>query len=763
LLRPLTPNPSPPVRRGELSSRHAEFQPLVAMYRTLFLTLTAVSWCVNAHAAERFEVWQRDGSRREGKLLENLFDAQDGPKLDGQPIDAADQRLRAIHDTSLKSLPPRSFVEFANGDVLPGRVESFVPASPNGGQAHFVVHVDSDASPADLVNETVAVRESAVKRIVQGRVSRDDFEPGRVRLRDGRRLAAKSVRFEPDGVKFLTDDEVVTVSFDDLQELHIPKADLSAAVLEDGVWSQPDGRGTVARVRTTGGTQVTFTRRLLQRNGGAIALQPNWSLETLEVATNSIVWLTLRDTDEVPLSLLPVAAVRTTSGVHHWPWQRNQNVRGSDLRCRSLAADLGIGTHSHCEIEFELPAGATEFTTSVGIDDLAGRGGCVTCRIHRDDVQSQPTWSSGFLVGGGEPIHVGPLNVVGAKRLVLVTEFGHDGRPAGADPLDIRDHLNWLLPLVRIDAKQLPQPTANLARWLPALDGWSVSDSHRRRIGIRPVWDAQRKVWTYASVDSSADDATPVEFTRSLRVGLENARLVVAATHDGDGLRGFRLEVRVDGRLVNSAANGDVESRRGSFQRIEEREYGLAEFIGREVRVSVTVVREGERTSPPVGVVWRRLATLPLIEELPADGRPLALEVPLTSLQAEQVRVGERDAKLMLSPGRLTDGTPLAIRGARFEQGMGVPTGSEITFRLQPGWTRYVAVIGLADGGQSAGPFEILLDGQPHWKDSAAKYDRTSPGRQIDVPIPARHERITIKVGGRDGFAAWAVAGFRKD
>jgi hypothetical protein len=484
----------------------------------------------------------------------------------------------------------------------------------------------------------------------------------------------------------------------------------------------------------------------------------------LQLATIGVVWLTVRDADEVPLSLLTVAVGRSKTGVHHWPWRRNENVRGGDLQCRTLAADLGVGTHSHCEVEFDLPAGATDFSTFVGIDDVVGRGGCVTCRIHRDDVQAPPVWSSGFVMGGSEPLRVGPLNVAGAKRLVLVTDFGHDGRPAGADPLDIRDHLDWLLPLVRIDGRQLPRPSENVARWLPALEGWSIADSQRDRVSIRPVWDTHRKAWTYSFLDApEVAGGTAVELTRMVRVGYQNARLVVAAVPDGQGSRGYRIELRADGKPITSTLNGDVDSRSSSFQRAEEREYSLGEFIGREIRLSVAIIREGDRNAQQVGVVWRRLDTLPLIDNLPADGRLLEPDVVLTSLSPERVLAGGRDPKLTLSPGQLTDGNPLGIRGIRFAQGVGVPTGTEITYRLDPTWTRFVAVIGLASGSQGTGPYEILLDGQPHWKDTAAKYDRNSPARQIDVAIPSGHERITLRVGGRESFAAWALAGFCKD
>ena len=735
-----------------------------AIFRLLILISCVVLSAANVMAKDRYEAWQRDGSRRTGNSLDNLHDTKQGPTLDGQPVDTPERPLRAIRDTSVRSVSPASFVELTNGDVLPGRIERFEPATSEGTRPYFVVRVDTGASPADVLNETVEVRESAVKRIVSGSTSRGDFEPGRVRLHDGRLLLARSVRFEADRVRCLTDDEVVTVAIDDLRELHLPKSDSLAAVLEDAVWSQGDVKAHVVRVRTTGGAQLSFARSMVQRSGGTWGVRPNWSLNTLQIALDGVVWITLRDADEVPLSLLPVAAVRTKAGVHHWPWRRNENVRGGDLQCGTLAAGLGIGTHSHNELEFDLPVGATEFSTFVGIDDVVGRGGCVNCRIHRDDMQSPPVWTSGFVQGGGEPIRVGPLNVTGAKRLVLVTDFGHEGRPAGADPLDIRDHLNWLLPLVRIDGRRVPRPSENIVRWLPVLDGWSITDSLRDRVSIRPVWDTHRKAWTYAFVDApEIPGGAAVEITRTLRVGYQNARVVVAAVPDGLGPRGYRIEMRADGKQITSTLNGDVDSRGSSFQRAEEREYSLGEFIGREVRLSAVVIREGDRNVPPVGVVWPRLDTLPLIDNLPSDGRLLEPDVVLTSLPPERVVPGGRDPKLALMAGQLTDGTPLAIRGVRFAQGVGVPTGTEITYRLDPKWSRFVAVIGLAGGSQGAGPYEILLDSQPHWKDTVAKYDRNSPGRQIDVAIPSGHEQITLRVGGRESFAAWGLAGFCKE
>jgi hypothetical protein len=160
-----------------------------------------------------------------------------------------------------------------------------------------------------------------------------------------------------------------------------------------------------------------------------------------------------------------------------------------------------------------------------------------------------------------------------------------------------------------------------------------------------------------------------------------------------------------------------------------------------------------------MGLIFRELGPRPLVENLPADGQPTPPDVPLTSLQP--LSATAQGKHLQLKRGKLPDGTPLEIRGWPFEDGFGVPTESEITYRLDPQWQRFVAIIGLADGWQGAGPYSILLDGQLHWEcTTPASFSRNSPALQIDVPIPPGHETITLRVQGKDSHAAWACAGF---
>ena len=118
-------------------------------------------------------------------------------------------------------------------------------------------------------------------------------------------------------------------------------------------------------------------------------MQPNWSLGMILVPIDSIWRQSFRAAKEVPLSLLPAKTLSEKVGIHRWPWRRNENVEGGTLASGTIAVDLGVGTHSCCEIAFELPPQAKEFTTLVGLDRCIGPGACATCKIYADQAGRQ--------------------------------------------------------------------------------------------------------------------------------------------------------------------------------------------------------------------------------------------------------------------------------------------------------------------------------------------------------------------------------------
>jgi len=73
--------------------------------------------------------------------------------------------------------------------------------------------------------------------------------------------------------------------------------------------------------------------------------------------------------------------------------------------------------------------------------------------------------------------------------------------------------------------------------------------------------------------------------------------------------------------------------------------------------------------------------------------------------------------------------------------------------------------VGLCDGWQGAGPYEVLLDDEVVWQSQAPpQLGRTDEARQVLVHLPPGHKVLTLRVDKKNqGGAAWADAGFMKD
>lgn len=742
------------------------YLPLVSAVTTAFLLHVSAA----PAPAQRYEAVLRNGDRLTGDKLEDLHDPTHAA-LDGQPLFGEENPVRRFRDTQRQAVRRGTWVEMTNGDILPGRVVEWSPAAPGSGvPPRLMVALVESPLFAEFGSERIAVRQESVRCITSAESS-SPYTPGFFATRDGRRGLGRSFRFAESAVYALTEEGITQVDLADLVELHLPPGDDGLEALRDGVWSDGDVENPVVRLRTERGAELTYCgglaavaridryRRSRTPVMDCLAIRPAWALETLYVNPAAVVSLSYRRPDEVPLSSLPAEVVEQRSVLHRWNWRRNANVRGERLQSGTLWSDLGVGLHSATAVAFALPPGAKEFTTWVGLDAAVGAEGCVVCRVYRDGLEGDKLWESGFLRGGDEPIRVGPLNLNGAARLVLAVDFGHDGRPAGADPWDMRDEVDWIEPMVAVDRAQLPRPEREPERWIPQLAGWEAPRADPPRFALRPFWDDWRKQWTFALRTDELERDSPLELTRRMQVDLTNAVLPVAAANDNRGRTRHAIYVKVNGEKLNSTPKGVLETKVSRKNEAASREWSLGEFQGRQVEVAVVIEPLSRNGDDPMGLLWESLAPCPLVDNLPPDGRPIAPVTPLTSLAP--LSAAARGKRLKLLPGRLTDGKPLEIRGWRFEEGFGTPTGSELVYKLQPQWRRFVAIIGLAGGWQGAGPYSILLDGEPHWEcRQPLSFGRSSPGLQIDVPIPPGHETITLRVEGDDSDAAWAWAGF---
>lgn len=711
-----------------------------------------LSIAATAHA-QRYWALLQGGETRTGEQLRHRAEPERALTLDGSPLLDKEHRLRLLRDVRATPAKLDTFVELTNGDRFAGRVSQAALGDEAGSQPdHLIVGNTRHSGP-------VRVRLDWVRRIAsRGHVPRP-WEAGFLHLENGRQVVARSIRWERDRIKALHDDGILDVPFEDIVELHVPQQKPWLAPYPGAKWLDDD-MPPVVRTNTTEGETFTYPRRMVttkfnSRRLGAskhltlAATRPPWSLDVILFDLDSVCFQNYFGHDEVPLSLLPITAAREKAAVHHLLWQRDRSVHGQLLQCGEIAANLGIGMHSYTRLAFALPPHAREFSTYVGLDRLAGSGGCVHCRIFRDDDQ-QPLWEHRFLHGSDGLQTVGPLDIQGAKQLALEVDFADEGRPQGADPLDIRDWVNWVLPTLRIDAPAESHDDELLAQAVPAVEGWSVSPEMLRRLKLRPYWVNRSDDWSLAI----RTGGEPLVLSQKVHVTLQHAWLPVRATRDDDG-EVVTISVQADGQKVGSTMNGDL----GTHDRkhFGERTYTLHEHAGKTVKVEVIARRHRQKSGQMAGVAWDALRLQPLIRNLPPSGQPIAPDVPLESLSP--LNTSHRGKPVELRPGNLTNGEELNVRRWEFNQGYGVPTGTDVTYRLDSSWRKFVAVIGLADGWKGAGPYQILLDDQLHWS-SQRDYARNDQGEQIVVGLPPGHETITLRLLGDESGGAWAHAGF---
>jgi len=692
------------------------------------------------------------------------------PRLSGRWLFDPQNHVRVLCHGTRRPGAAGPGIVFANGDVLPGRVTGFEPADATQNLPPRLAVVPAAPLTARRAewhdrkdrDNVVYIRTDSIVRVIFARGRPRPYAGGVVYFANGAARTASSVRWTPEGLKALGEKTILSGRFDELAEVHLPKIDRAAAVLADASIPTAEPKNWVGRMATQEGAVLTYRLATRESRGGRRdgqsdmfhSVQPAWSLTPICLPESSICVRGYRRPTEVPLSLLDAETLEQRSFTGFvWPWRRNRSVRGEMLRCGSYFSDLGIGTHSYSQVAFSLPPGAKTFSCRVGLDRSVGAGGCARCAVRRDSPSGRPLWRSGLLTGTGRPVRVGPLAVGGAKRLVFVTDYAHDGRPPGADPADIRDEVNWLMPMVTVDPGALRTTAEMLARCVPALQGWSIprKDLARVKLSMAALREGPWQV---------AMDVDPGELaaSRKVKVSPAGAVLEVAASrtrHEGGHEIDVWLgEMRLRGLYDHAQA---VRTRRHAPGNPVEQRWTLMPFLGREITLTVKVRRD-EDDRDDQGLLWHSLALLPLVANLPPDGKVLTPDVRLCELEpAEAVwypqEKGKRETKT-----EPPEPSVEKVHGLTLANSYRVKAGLKMTYRLRPGLRRFVAVVG-TENPYHRGPFVVLVDGKEVWR-SRKEVIEKGQLEQVMVDIARGAETICLVVEHNMTSGIWGQAGF---
>ncbi|MDP6524378.1 MAG: NPCBM/NEW2 domain-containing protein [Kiritimatiellia bacterium] len=735
----------------------------------LFLTCTA--------NADRFLAVYDDGSVLTGGSLNNTFGwsaLTNAPSIGDLPIVKEGTNLRCIRDLQNPRRLSGPCIVMANGDILPGQI---VGVERTRAEASFeeslLVRMAPPLVSWNEESSILHVRLDRVARIVSDASNLQELPPGTVKLADGRSVEFQAFRWGEKEYRLLTKDDVVRGPYSGLKDFHARLIDRWSAIQEDIHTPCPDPKSPLVRIELPNGAVLTCKRTLYVELGhNVLAVQPAWAYSGIRFDTGEVTSRSYRSLDEIPLTLLESTTLSQHSFTgFEWRWKRNRNVRGGILHSGALSSAQGLGTHSYSAIAFELPPSARLFSTWIGLDQGVGDGGCVRCSIYGDIEEGKPLWQGSHLRGSDPPVYIDKLNIEGFKRLILVTDFGHEGRPEGADPMDLRDEVDWIEPMVELSPVPRHEMKTAPVQALQQLASWKIPDGMLDNPIPTVALDHWYRQWTRSVFLNVPEE---IRIKRQVAVSKTNAWFQLSASRSRQGVGGHELIVMANNELLETLswtllgrdATGRKDLRNLTTERVPAgtlhvEDYSLGKFEGQTVDLEVILRPVGNTGKHPLPLLnLRGLNLRSIVIDSPDGTSSIKPDVALSSLKP--ISSPSPEGPILLQAGRLINGQPLKIYDCRFNDGFGVPPGSELTYALDSDWGRFVAVIGhVWEAKGSTGPFEILLDGESHWK-STGRFIWNSRGNQIDISIPPGKKSITLKLSPNGGYGAWAEAGFMR-
>jgi len=617
-------------------------------YQLLFLGAALVANAAAARAADtRYVALLADGSRVEGDVVTGWNSHPGAPKLDKTELNPSQRPLRWLRDRTLTAFDPRvdarGFLEMVNGDRLPGHIVEYDEGSLGGlwGDPPYL-RVRVDGFPYYRA-PFVRVLPQYVRRVVLNRSMSRRYEPGTVLYPDGRRFKFQSLRWQGESVKLLMGDEIREVVLAELAEIHLLRADPWQSLCDELAVLSPDLTKPLVRLETTRGTIVTgcddrydvYAPSVVVQNPSTPpapgkeppyepdpnsanwfhATQPFWSLDPIWTPFGQIRTRWHLPPTEMPLSRVePARAVERPIMARGWPWQADSNVQGGALESGKQQYAWGFGVHASNELWFEVPGYVQGFRTRVGLDRIVEHGGCVRAAVYLNEPSGQPLFQSKHLVGSDEVADSGRLALAGPpgapKTLVLVADAAVKDRPRGADPLDVRDMVDWLEPTLYFDApKLLAEVQKRVPGLVPAWNGWAVKVEGDRPLRLLNRADAFESLGQSFRYDVCSD-SRPVTLTMERQTGPTDNWLVLRVRPVVEEVRPGAIEVRIDDRPI---ARFDVPRIGGSIPSLVP----LEKFWGRRAKLTVVYTPKDPKerlhwytlavTEHPMRVRWRPL------------------------------------------------------------------------------------------------------------------------------------------------------------
>ena len=430
------------------------------------------------------------------------------------------------------------------------------------------------------------------------------FRRKQAQLRKAREDSLRAVRVKADQRRRKEFDQVTKQETDKLKRLEAglqnrinqlkTKLDQAAAEWAKRSRAVEQAKSRRAASRGAVGTSNTWYHML----------QPVWSLDPLWMPFHAIYMRWSFAPEQVLLCRLRPAATVTPPLL---PVYTNRNSVGHLLRSGGRQYAWGFAVHAYSELRFALPKSAKTFRSDIGLDRMVGPGGCARARVYVGSTRGRPAYEGPLLVGSKRSVDTGRVNLQspaeGPRHLILQADPAHRDSPTGADPLNIRDKLNWLDPWIELDTSGLQdQVRRKVGPLLASSQGWTLGLERRGVYTWTSHFDetgspGAGRFWTMLRAQGQ-----PLTVSREMTIGLTDKWLAVRlGLPTGENPPPDAVTLRVGRRQIQPRK---VPIRQRWQSRPVPLVFSLDQYRGKEITL--------ELTHPPGGepLLWRAVSTL---------------------------------------------------------------------------------------------------------------------------------------------------------
>jgi hypothetical protein len=332
-------------------------------------------------------------------------------------------------------------------------------------------------------------------------------------------------------------------------------------------------------------------------------VQPAWSLDPLWVPFGAINVRWSFKPDTVPLSRVRPSETVSPAMLR---WRADRNADGGLLRSGKRAAGWGFGVHAYSELSFALPQEAVSFSSKVGLDRLVESGGCVRARVFLGSTKSKPVYESSFIIGSRETVNTGTIRIAasGDERINLILQADSVGRnhPPHADPLNIRDKLDWFEPVLILDRGRLcSRVRPHIGRYARVWRDWTLNFSKQGVYAIGSWFDRSAGFERGLHLPAIRAKAQPLKLTRKMTIPPDHKWLVVDAGYaDGGDMQTQAVSLRIDDKEISAEK---MPVRQYWRRRTAPLVYSIEKHCGKEVKLELSQRPDGKN------LYWRAIST----------------------------------------------------------------------------------------------------------------------------------------------------------